>query len=125
MNTIDFKTKIYQIVESVIANTFDSRTPSPLAYPYCNLIYPSTNELDESFRVNITLTIDIWDNITNTARIEQLADDIDAELNRFHDIQKYFRVYRLTPFRLELDESDRNIRRRQLRYQIILFNKED
>jgi hypothetical protein len=122
---IPLKQSIFQLLQAITTNVYDSRTPSPTSYPYVNTRYPTTLENDESFRVIHTLEIDVWDNIPNTARIEQLADDIDAEINRYMNTEQFYRIYRMSPFRLELDEPDRNIRRRQLRYQILQFKREE
>ena len=116
---INIKTSIYQRVNEVADRVYDSRTPTNVNYPYVNIVYPSVGEADESTREDIVVELDIWDNKTDTTALEILTKNIDAQLNRYHDRNNYFRVLRLNPYRFELDDPDENIRRRQLRYQII------
>ena len=119
------KQAIYSLIDSVAERVYDSRTPTTKTYPYTNITYPSMGEADESFRRNIILELDIWDNETDTTALEALTDAIDKKLNRYVDTSLYFRIYRLNPYRLELDDADENIRRRQLRYQILIFKEEN
>ena len=121
---INLKTSIYNKINAVADRVYDSRTPTNSAYPYVNINYPNNGESDESFRSLIVLEVDIWDNKTDTTVLETLADNIDSALNRYVDTSLYYRVYRLNPYRFELDDADENIRRRQLRYQILQFKEE-
>ena len=122
---VTLKQAIYSLINAVATRVYDSRTPTTKIYPYVNIIYPTIGEADESFRQNIILELDIWDNETDTTALETLTDAIDKKLNRYVDNGLYFRVYRLNPYRFELDDSDENIRRRQLRYQILIFKEEN
>ena len=122
---IPLKQSIYQRVAQMADRVYDSRTPSEKEYPYVNITYPGTGESDESGRTFITLEIDVWDNQTDTTALENLTDEIDGALNRVVDTTFFYRIYRLNPYRFELDEADENIRRRQLRYQILIFKEED
>ena len=119
------KQAIYSLIDSVADRVYDSRTPTNKTYPYVNINYPSIGEADESFRQNIILELDIWDNETDTTALETLTDAIDKKLNRYVSNNLYFRIYRLNPYRLELDDGDENIRRRQLRYQVLIFKEEN
>ena len=122
---IPLKQSIYQRVSQVADRVYDSRTPSEKEYPYVNITYPTIGEVDESFRQNIILELDVWDNLADTTRLENLTDAIDKKLNRYVSNDLYFRIYRLSPYRIELDDADENIRRRQLRYQILIFKEEN
>lgn len=121
---INLKKSIYSKIDAVADRVYDSRTPTNSAYPYVNINYPNIGESDQSFRSTIILEIDIWDNDTDTTALETLADNIDVALNRYVDTTLFYRVYRLNPYRFELDDPDENIRRRQLRYQILQFREE-
>jgi hypothetical protein len=116
---IEIKKSIYQEVIKTITNVQASRTVTGTGYPYANITYPNQGEFDESGRTDIVLEIDIWDNLNDATRLETITKGIDCTLNRFIDRTNRFRVYRLNPYRFELDERDENIYRRQLRYQII------
>jgi hypothetical protein len=117
------KKSIYQRVDQVADRVYDSRTPTDKAYPYVNIRYPTIGENDESFRQSVIVEIDIWDNETDTTALDTLTDSIDTALNRVVDTTLFYRVLRLNPYRFELDEPDENIRRRQLRYQILQFRE--
>ena len=120
---IPLKQSIYQRVSQVADRVYDSRTPTDKDYPYVNIRYPTIGENDESFRQSVILEIDIWDNNTDTTALENLTDAIDGALNRVVDTTFFYRIYRLNPYRFEIDEADENIRRRQLRYQILQFRE--
>ena len=115
---IELKKSIYVRLTQVTSRVYDHIAPSNAIYPYANTRYTNVAEDDESHVLRVTLEIDIWDNIRDTTRLEQLTDNIDAEINRKLDTTLYYKIFRLNPHRFELDDADQKINRRQLRYYI-------
>jgi|LSQX01.1.fsa_nt_gb hypothetical protein len=84
------------------------------------VIFRFSNILDNEYREDVLLEIDIWHNSDATAIIElqEIADEIDSQLNRLkyldEDIQTS--IYRQSPYLLNLPDIDEGSKRKQLRY---------
>ena len=113
---------IYTQLNSFGYKVFDKRPPANTAYPFIEY------GVNEPFRnvhpIFYTLTIDVWDRDQSSFRVETLASDIDDLLENmaYSDSDIQVKVKRQT--RLKLDDSDIEIKRRQLIYQLRVFFKE-
>ena len=112
---------IYQKIDAVADRVYDTIAPQTTTYPYAIIKYPSVNELDESTRQDYTLEVDIYDNLTDTTRLEGLSKDIDNALNRVVDSANFYKIYRNSPYLLRLADEDEKLRRIQLRYLVHKF----
>jgi len=121
---IDMFTSIYSTILNAIninGRIYDTIAPQATTYPYIVIRYPSVSELDESTRKNYILEVDIYDNLTDTTRLETLTKEIDDVLDRSVNRSQYYKIYRNTPYLLRLPDEDEKLRRNQLRYIVHKF----
>ena len=112
---------VYQRVDAVADRVYDTIVPQKKTYPYAVITYPTVSENDESTRQEYILEIDIYDNLTDTTRLEELVRDIDNALNRVVDSANFYKIYRMSPHLLRLADEDEKLRRIQLRYMLHKF----
>lgn len=83
-------------------------------------IFKFPNILNNEYREDVLLEIDIWHNSTATGivELEEISDEIDSNLNRLKYLDEYMQVsiYRQSPYLLNLNDEDEEIKRKQLRY---------
>lgn len=108
-------------LRSVTSRSYFDIAPNQAEFPYVTYRLPVSNDIDgcpNGNREDFILEIDIWDNITDTTRLETLAQQIDDEMQRTHEYNSNVAVsfYRLN--RLMLPDTDQTINRRQLRYRL-------
>ena len=112
---------VYSRVDAVADRVYDTISPQTATYPYAVITYPTVSENDESTRQEYILEIDVYDNLTDTTRLEELVIDIDNALNRVVDSANFYKIYRNSPYLLRLPDEDENLRRIQLRYIVHKF----
>jgi len=106
----------------------DPVTRKPPAFPYVEFRIPSLTESEA--RDDGLLEVDIWDCKPTTAALERLTDAIDGDgdlfaptgLHRWSIYQQdaiAARFYRMA--RLSIPDPDPVLRRRQLRYRVLLY----
>lgn len=97
--------------------------PTEKTYPYVQFKFPNTSP--NGFGELNLLQIDIWDKSTSNVQVETIADSIDKLFNRHNETTNDYciQAYRNTPYRLNIPDSDMNIRRRELRYIIKIYRK--
>ena len=105
-----------------IANTYYNReTPDKSDFPLCSFQLEAINETD-IHRQNISLIIDLWANSggNDVIALEQLADSVDKRFRRLKHIDGEIQVsiYRDSNYRQILNDPDKTISRRRLRYVI-------
>lgn len=90
-----------------------------------NLTFPSINQNNEYSDLN-QLQIDIWNNKSGqVTEIETITDNLvkalDKKIIKTEDM--LIQIYKDTPHRLKLPDSDINIQRRELRFLVKLYEK--
>jgi hypothetical protein len=126
MNTIELKKMIYTFLKTKASRVYPSdAVPDNAALPYTT--YSLTSSFtDENQKLEVfTLLVDNWDNNPDTTALETVTGSIDGDGNKvtatgLHN-KKYFASGTLQACfyreaRLEIDDEDPAIRRRQLRY---------
>ena len=75
-------------------------------------------DLGDINRDDLILIIDLWDKGTDTARIEEIADKIEAIFNAANmpDDEVLPTFYRIS--RKPIDDEDKSLIRRQLKFQV-------
>lgn len=98
--------------------------PTDKTFPYIQLQF--TNSAPNGFGELNLMQLDIWDKNVSKAQVENISDEIDKIFNRLNDTTADFslQIYRNTPYRLNIPDTDMEIRRRQLRYIIKIYRKE-
>ncbi|WP_160357686.1 hypothetical protein [Clostridium chromiireducens] len=116
--TIELRKDIISLLKSVCNGVFYRRATDKTPYPY---VVISINDIAEAK----VLTIDCWDNDSDTSVIETLADNIESVLdkqtitNENHSITFYSNEDRKW-----IDDEDKNISRINETFEIRYFGKE-
>jgi len=105
---------------------FNEHATANAIFPYVVFKFTSSTNL-VSDREDIILEIDIWDTQKDgydaTLNVELLTDKIDKFLkkNRHIDDNQFLMFQKIN--RLNLPDEDTNVRRRQLRYVVKYYDK--
>lgn len=120
---------IFFLLSSVHPRIYQERVPEkdmttgkPPQFPY--LVFNLKNVDNSDARDDNILEIDIWNNKPqDTMEIETIGDSIEAVFNNAKHTNSNFQAsfYKLT--RIPVTDPDKNIRRRQLRYQVKVYYK--
>jgi hypothetical protein len=88
-------------------------------YPYATVSFPFIIPNNEWSNNNLAY-IDIWSNQHGITEVETLTDAIYNKLNKLKIMKDdmYLQIFRNNPCRLNLNDSDVNIKRRQLRFLV-------
>jgi hypothetical protein len=88
-------------------------------YPYATILM-YTGIPNNEYSNNNLIYIDIWSNQHGITEVETLTDDIYNKLNKLKIMKDdmYLQIFRNNPCRLNLNDSDVNIKRRQLRFLV-------
>jgi len=128
MNTIELKKMIYTFLKAKTSRVYPADSvPDNAVLPYTTY-HLTSSFTDENQKLEVfTLLIDIWDNKSDTTALETLVGSVDGDghvsaatgLHR----KKYFASGTLQSCfyreaRLEIEDEDPAIRRRQLRYAV-------
>lgn len=114
---IDVLTVIYNKLKEYHARVYQNVAPQTSAiFPYVVFRVPSINE--KEIREDIILEIDIWDNISDTTRLETLTTQIAKGLNRYKYIDGKMQLSSYKINQLNIPDPDQNINRRQLRFNL-------
>lgn len=113
-------TFVYGQLNDLGYGVFDKLPPAKTPYPFIQY------RVDEPYRNNnpklFTLTIDVWDRNNSSFRAETVASEIDDVLEElvYKDDCLSANVKRQS--RLQVSDPDDGIKRRQLTYQIRVFD---
>ena len=108
---------IYELIRTVTANVYLEEAPENAKFPI--VTYKLTTSIEDFQKEDFILEVNVWNNNTNTLTLEELTENIDNTLHRsalYSNNQVQFNIYRTN--RLMIDDPDRKIRRRQLRYVV-------
>ena len=103
-------------INSVVSCYYRTADPGAL-YPHA--VYDFENiDLGDINRDDLILIVDLWDKGSNTSRIEEMADQIEeifnaANLPNDEVLPTFYRISRKP-----IDDEDKTIMRRQLKFQI-------
>ncbi|WP_424765695.1 hypothetical protein [Paenibacillus sp. sgz302251] len=114
---------IFDTLKAIHPKVFLETVPNGSVFPYITYSLPTSG--GSEYREDFILEIDIWDNKPlDTTELETITNNIDKAMNRTYEINDEFQcsIYRIN--RLMLPDQDVNIRRRQLRYQVKYYNKQ-
>lgn len=116
MKTKELRETIQERIDPVVSCYY--RTADPAAvFPHA--VYDFENiDLGDLFRDDLILVVDLWDSGTDTTRIEEFADQIEAMFNNVNlpgdkILPTFYRISRKP-----IDDEDKTIMRRQLKFQI-------
>jgi len=103
-------------IDSVVSCYYRMADPGAL-YPHA--VYDFENiDLGDINRDDLILIVDLWDRGNNTSRIDEMADQIETMFNAANlpneEVLPTF--YRIS--RKPIDDEDKTIMRRQLKFQI-------
>ncbi len=101
---------------------YHEEAPNNAKYPY--IVFEITQGLKNSMRDDLILMVDIWDRNKDTMPIEDLTDTIDklfheANLPSENVLPTFYRETRL-----KVDDPDKTLKRRQLRFAIHTYFRE-
>lgn len=128
MNTIELKKMITTFLKTKATRVYPyDAVPDNAALPYTTYRL-TTSYTDENQKLEVfTLLVDNWDNNPDTTALETVTGSIDGNGDKvsatgLHN-KKYFASGKLQACfyrenRLEIEDEDPNIRRRQLRYEV-------
>ena len=103
-------------IDSVVSCYYRTADPDAL-FPHA--VYDFENiDLGDINRDDLILIVDLWDKGSNTSRIEEMADQIEeifnaANLPNEEVLPTFYRISRKP-----IDDEDKTIMRRQLKFQI-------
>ncbi len=123
---------IYNIINPIV-DSYAEHYPSDKkkVYPFAEINFPSVSENNEYSDLN-QLYIDIWDNKSGQVKeIETITDNlINAILqgkntNTVKTTDMLIQFSKDKPFRVKLEDSDINIQRRELRFILKVYGREE
>lgn len=93
-------------------------------YPYATVSFPFVIPNNEYSNNNLAY-IDIWSNLHQVAEVESLTDAVYKALNKTTIMKDdmFIQIYRNNPCRLNLNDPDINLKRRQLRFLVKTYEK--
>lgn len=131
MNVIEFKKMIFNFLGTVADRVYEGWAAPNTPYPFVTYNLSSSSTDENMVMERFTLEVDIWDNKPlDTTALDTLTGSIDGNgnitsatgLHRKHYYSSGILIadcYRIG--RLEIPDEDPNIRRRQLRYEILVY----
>lgn len=123
---------LYQFViddiTSVTSRVYPERADSDALFPYVVIKFPTINELDHN-QDQVILEIDVWHKIGDgndiLIEIENLTDAIDKLFKGRRNLDENYLLMFQRLNRLSIPDEDSSIKRRQLRYAIKTYKKEN
>lgn len=122
----DLAVYVVNQIKNVTNKVYPEFAPSEETFPYVIYKFPSTNELSVDSS-NVIMEIDIWDRARSGhdsfADIERLTTAIDVLFKdaRYIDEKMFLIIQKLS--RMSIPDTDPSIRRRQLRYNIKMYQR--
>lgn len=95
-------------------------------FPYVEIKLPNINQANE-YADNNQFELDVWDDKgVNINEIEGIADSINKKINKaiYNDDHKLIIVNKNNPYRLTIPDQEIGIQRRQLRYVLKVYDKQ-
>lgn len=125
---LDLYKTIIPIINPILTCYSDNYPPDKEAqdghkiYPYCTISFPNSVANNE-YSNNNSLIIDIWSNINGIQEVETYADSIYNALNmqKIMTDTMFIQIYRDNPCRTSIPDEDINIKRRQVRFYVKVY----
>ena len=122
MNILELQTEIRKFLLTKTDRVYFYRAPEDAVFPYVVFNLPNSNMLET--REDFVLEIDIWDRNKDTTVLETLTGNIDGNshilnptgIDRLLIKTNTLSIKFYKENRLVLEDSDKQINRRQLRY---------
>jgi hypothetical protein len=115
-------TELYDLIVDVVDRTYYEEAEDKTVFPYAVYKCPTTTGIGHytQGRDDVILEIDLFDDLTDQTRIENLARTLDVALNgrRVNTDNVKMRLDKLTI--LNIPDPD-GFKRRQLRYRVIAY----
>lgn len=121
MAYIDLKIAIYNRLITSTSKTFERKVIPGTTFPYVVYNIPNNERRNESNGENNILEIDLWDNINDSTRLENLTDLVEKSFLNYGYKSSSLSINFVKDARLSIPDEDENIIRRRLRYQIISY----
>ena len=119
---VNLLTELYNLISAVVTNTYYQKADDGASFPYAVYKCPNITSIGhyKQGRDDVTLEIDLWDNLKDQTRIETLVRTLDLALNgeMVNTDNVKMRLDKLTI--LNIPDPD-GFERRQLRYRIIAY----
>lgn len=110
------RTIIQTRIDSIVKSYYRKADKGAL-YPHA--VYDFENiDLGDLSRDDLMLVVDLWDYGNNTTRIEELADQLEAAFNAVNLPNEEVLPTFYRAGRKPIDDEDKMINRRQLKFQI-------
>lgn len=116
MAYVDIYTGIYNKLIQVTANVYKDQAPVNAVFPYITYYIIDGTMDSENGEERIMLVIDLWDNITDTTRLENLMDLIETSLHRKFISQASYTINFFKENRFDVPANDDIIKRKQVRF---------
>jgi hypothetical protein len=107
-----------------IRSHFD-RAPAKEEFPFVTFKAPSTFQGEDTTE-NIMVEVDVWDNRgNNIAELESITKDISKEFHKkTYEDEKMFLIFERESL-LNIPDPEEQIRRRQIRFKVKYYNREE
>lgn len=123
IDLLELRTAIQSHFLSLTANgVYFLKAPDTAVYPY--LVYDISTFVDGESQDNIDLTVDFWDDETDTTVLENFVKTINAGTNRAIINTDDLIMQLFLDNQLALDDVEPDINRRQYTYSTRFFSKE-
>lgn len=116
MKTNEIRKTIQERIDPIVSCYYRTADPDAL-FPHAVYDFESI-DLGDLFRDDLILIVDLWDFGTDTTRIEEFADQIESMFNAVNlpgekILPTFYRISRKP-----IDDEEKTIMRRQLKFQI-------
>lgn len=111
---------IFGMLKNYSETVYYEDAPSKAEYPY--IVY-NLEDGYRSYREEYILTLDFWDRNQSSSNIENLVDIYDKYLENKLIVTKLFSIRFNRMQRLKVEDEDKGLKRRQLRFGVQVYQK--
>ena len=115
--TIELRKVVTSLLKQVNGSVHYENATDKTPYPYIVYEFASV-DFGNIGRDDVILTIDIWDKNSSSVTVETLADNVEKVLNNTNNPTDTVLPTFYIMSRNSIRDEDKNIRRRELRFQI-------
>jgi len=118
MKTWTLRVELKKIFKTLTTNVYYEGNQDPAVYP--RLVFENSEVSSSDSKTLIQLEVNIFDYGTSTRVIEDLADTVQATLNKYYFINSEIQFVVYKGLRQKVEEDDKLIIRRRLLFEIQL-----